>query len=205
MRAVLWGLIVSFVGFAGWVLFSLLFAIAKLTGAETAAGVFFITTFGVLCFFGLPVGAALDFATRRAKLRYFAYALIIVAVICWAGAISAGIMEEEAYKPAVLRGVNIVKEGPYADSVSTFSIPPLSAQYGEFKVDVTVAYLKPFGGPDRITVQEISVMTSGFELEHVEPTLPFNVGSSPITFTLSIKAPQEGFDGPLTLKITVKG
>jgi len=135
--------------------------------------------------------------------RLFQFALIAIAVLCWIGGLTAGIREEEAYKPIIIRNVNIVKEGAYADSVIASSIPSPVAKYGEFKLDVTVAYLKPFVGPESVTVKDISILTNGFELENVEPPLPFNIGSSSITFTLTIKGPQEGFEGPLTLKITL--
>jgi hypothetical protein len=203
LRPVLWGLLFSLIGFILWIFFSFLFAVAKLTGAGTAAGVFFLVTFGLLGFFSLPTGAVFDIARKRPKLRFLAYALIAIAVLCWIGALTAGIREEEAYKPIIIRGVNIVKEGPYADSVMASSIPSPVAKYGEFKLDFTVAYLKPFMGPESVTLKDICILTDGFELENVEPTLPFKISGSSITFTLTIKGPQEGFEGPLTLKITL--
>jgi hypothetical protein len=203
LRPVLWGLVFSAVGFVLWIFFSFLFAVAKLTGAGTAAGVFFLVTFGLIGFFSLPIGAVFDIARKRPRLRFLAYALIAIAVLCWIGGLTAGIREEEAYKPIIIRNVNIVKEGAYADSVIASSIPSPVAKYGEFKLDVTVAYLKPFVGPESVTVKDISILTNGFELKNVEPPLPFNIGSSSITFTLTIKGPQEGFEGPLTLKITL--
>lgn len=205
MRPVLWGLILSIIGFVLWIFFSFLFAIAKIIGTGTTAYVFLLTTFGLLGFFSLPIGAVLDLSRKRPKLRYLAYALIAFAIICWVGVSFVGIKEEEASKPIRIRGVNIVKEGEYADNVFVSCIPPLIAQYGEFKLDITVTYFKPIMGPESITVQSIQVLTSGFELKHIEPPLPFSIGSSSITFTLTLKGPQEGFDGPITLKITLIG
>lgn len=203
MRPVLWGLLLSVVGFVLWIFFSFLFALAKVTGSGTAAGVFFIVTFGILSLFSLPVGAIFDFSRKRPRLRYLAYALVAIAVISWIGALSAGIREEEANKPIIIRDVNIVKEGAYTDGVIASCIPPPTAQYGEFKLDITVAYLRPIMGPESVTVNDIYVSTSGFEIKHIEPQPPFKVGSSSITFTITLKGPQERFDGPLTFKITL--
>ncbi|MEM0253237.1 MAG: hypothetical protein QXK78_01590 [Candidatus Bathyarchaeia archaeon] len=201
MRPVLWGLLLSVVGFVLWIFFSFLFAIAKVTGAGTVAGVFFLVTFGLLGFFSLPVSAVFDVSRKRPRLRYLAYALIAIAVICWICTISAGIREEEANKPIMIRGVNIVKEGAYADNIIASCIPSPIAQYGEFKLDITVAYLRPIMGPESVNVQDIYMLTSGFEIKHIEPQLPFKVGSSSITFTITLKGPREGFDGPIILKI----
>ncbi|MDW8023845.1 MAG: hypothetical protein RMJ15_08950 [Nitrososphaerota archaeon] len=205
MRPVLWGLLLSAVGFVLWMFFSFLFALAKVAGAGNAAGVFFLVTFGLLGFFSLPVGAFFEASRKMPNLRNMAYSLIAIAVICWIGALSAGIREQETNKPIIIRGVNIVKEGAYAENVFVSSIPPPAAQYGEFKLDITVAYLRPIMGPESVNVQSIYVLTSGFELKHVEPQPPFRVDSSSIKFTLTLKGPQEGFDGPITLKIILGG
>jgi hypothetical protein len=86
-----------------------------------------------------------------------------------------------------------------------WSLPPVVAQYGVFEIDVKVLYLKPlFGGPEYVTVKSFRVLTSGFDIVNVEPKLPFNVGSSSITFTLTLKGPKEGFDGPITIEIALE-
>lgn len=195
----MWGLIFSAIGFLGWFFFSFLFAVGKITGSGTAVGIFFVTTFGIIAFFSLPIGAVFDFSRRFRKLKYAAYALIMLGILCWAGVLVAGIREQSAYKPIKIRAVNIVKEGPnYSDRFFVSVLPPPSAQYGEFKLDVTVSYLRL--GSERAVVTNIYTMTENFELKNIEPQLPYQIGDT-ATFTLTIKGPSEGFDGPLTLKI----
>ncbi|MEM3886771.1 MAG: hypothetical protein QXO82_06900 [Candidatus Methanomethylicia archaeon] len=127
----------------------------------------------------------------------------MLALIFWARAFSAGIVQETSTKPIVVRSVNVVKEGDYVDNVFVSSFPPFGAQYGEFKIDVSIYYLKPFMGPDYVVVKDFTIITGGFEIIAVEPKVPFNVGSSSITFTLTVKGPREGFEGPLTVKVTL--
>ncbi|MCS7130234.1 MAG: hypothetical protein NZ872_02310 [Archaeoglobaceae archaeon] len=186
------------------VFFSFLAVFAKVTGTGNAWSSIFLVTFGILFFFSLPIGAIFDFSKKWTKLRYLGYALIFFAIILWVGALSHEIGEKASDPmPIKIRGLNIVKEGPYAEYVSAYSIPPLTAQYGEFSLDISVVYFRPIMGPESVELQEISVLTNGFELKDVKPSLPFRVGDSTLTFTLTLKGPQEGFEGPITLKISL--
>jgi hypothetical protein len=206
MRPVLWGLIASLIGLAGWIFFSIIYTFAKMAGSEaTLIAYFFLSLFFMVMLFGLPVGAAFDLAKKKPKFKYVAYGIILIAIILWAGILSVGISQEVTNKPIIIRDVNIVIQGKYKDYVMAWSLPPVGAQYGEFKIDVKVSYLKPlFGGPEYVTVKSFRVLTSGFDIVNVEPKLPFNVGSSSITFTLTLKGPKEGFDGPITIEIALE-
>jgi hypothetical protein len=206
MRPVLWGLIASLIGFAGWIFSSAFYAFAKMTGSETRlVADFFLSLFFVVMLFGLPIGAALDLAKKKPKFKYVAYGIIFIAIILWASSLSVGINQEMTNKPIIIRNINIVIQGEYKNYVTAWSFPPASAQYGEFKIDVRISYSKPlFGGPEYVTIKSFRVLTSGFDIVNIEPKLPFNVGSSTITFTLTLKGPKEGFDGPLTIEIDLE-
>jgi hypothetical protein len=61
MRPVLWGLIASLIGLAGWIFFSIIYTFAKMAGSEaTLIAYFFLSLFFMVMLFGLPVGAAFD-------------------------------------------------------------------------------------------------------------------------------------------------